>query len=124
MLVLTRRVSESLIINHDIEITILGVQGTSGKHIRIGIEAPKEVTVHRKEVELRESGKEPTPPVYQKTSLNVYKVHCYEEFVRQLKEGDYSRDIANDMCDFCTLTIEGLIVELEEKIAKFNNNQI
>ena len=44
MLILSRRVGESLIIDQDVKVHVLGV---SGNQIRIGIEAPKEVTVHR-----------------------------------------------------------------------------
>lgn len=47
MLVLSRRLEEALIIGDDIKIKILGI---SGNQIRIGIEAPKEVSVHREEV--------------------------------------------------------------------------
>ncbi|MCV2518508.1 MAG: carbon storage regulator CsrA [Candidatus Lightella neohaematopini] len=47
MLILTRRVGETLIINDNITITILSIKGNQ---IRIGINAPKEISVHRKEV--------------------------------------------------------------------------
>ena len=47
MLVLTRRVGESIRIGDDIEVTILEDRG---HQIRVGIEAPKEVPVHRSEV--------------------------------------------------------------------------
>ena len=47
MLILSRRVGESLIIDQDVKVHVLCV---SGNQIRIGIEAPKEVTVHRDEV--------------------------------------------------------------------------
>lgn len=47
MLVLSRRTDEALIIGDDIKITVLGI---SGNQIRIGIAAPKEVSVHREEV--------------------------------------------------------------------------
>ena len=47
MLILTRRVGESLIIGDDIVINILGVKGNQ---IRIGIKAPKEIPVHREEI--------------------------------------------------------------------------
>ena len=47
MLVLTRRINESIKIGDDIEITILSV---SGEQIKIGIEAPKHIEIHRKEV--------------------------------------------------------------------------
>ena len=47
MLIPTRRLGESIQIGDDIRIAFLDIKG---KQIRIGIEAPKEVTVHRKEV--------------------------------------------------------------------------
>jgi carbon storage regulator len=47
MLILTRRLGESIQIGNDIRITFLDIKG---KQIRIGIEAPKEVIVHREEV--------------------------------------------------------------------------
>jgi len=50
MLVLSRRLDETLIIGDDIKITVLGI---SGNQIRLGIAAPKEISVHREEVYLR-----------------------------------------------------------------------
>lgn len=47
MLILTRKVGESILIGDDIRITTLGIQG---RQIRIGISAPNEVTVHREEI--------------------------------------------------------------------------
>lgn len=47
MLILTRRVGESLIIGDDVTVNILGVKGNQ---IRIGVDAPKEVPVHREEI--------------------------------------------------------------------------
>ena len=49
MLVLTRKINESIMIGNDIEITILAVDG---EQIKIGINAPKNVDIHRKEVYL------------------------------------------------------------------------
>lgn len=47
MLILTRRVGESLIIGDDVVVNILGVKGNQ---VRIGVDAPKEVSVHREEI--------------------------------------------------------------------------
>lgn len=51
MLVLSRRNNETLVIdNGKIKITVLGI---SGNQVRLGIDAPKDVSVHRQEVQLR-----------------------------------------------------------------------
>ena len=47
MLILTRRVGETLMIGDDVVMTVLGVKGNQ---IRIGIDAPKDVSVHRLEI--------------------------------------------------------------------------
>lgn len=47
MLILTRRVGESLIIGDDVVVNVLGVKGNQ---VRIGVEAPKDVSVHREEI--------------------------------------------------------------------------
>lgn len=50
MLILTRRIGESIVIGDDVFITILGIKGNQ---IRIGLDAPQSTTVHREEVYLR-----------------------------------------------------------------------
>ena len=50
MLILTRRVGESLVIGDDVVVTVLGVKGNQ---VRIGIKAPKHVEVHREEIHNR-----------------------------------------------------------------------
>jgi len=47
MLILTRRVSETLMIGDSVSVTVLGVKGNQ---VRIGINAPKDVSVHREEI--------------------------------------------------------------------------
>lgn len=47
MLILTRKPGESLVINDNIRLTVLGVRGNQ---VRIGVSAPRDVTVHRQEV--------------------------------------------------------------------------
>ncbi len=59
MLALSRKKNEALVINNDIEITILDIRGDQ---VKIGIAAPKEVPVYRKEVyiQIQEANKEAT----------------------------------------------------------------
>ena len=47
MLILTRRVGETLCIGDEVQVTVLGVKGNQ---VRIGVTAPKEVAVHREEI--------------------------------------------------------------------------
>jgi carbon storage regulator len=47
MLILTRRVGETVVIGEDVTVTVLGIKGNQ---VRVGINAPKNVVVHREEV--------------------------------------------------------------------------
>lgn len=47
MLILTRRVGETIVIGDDVVVTVLGIKGNQ---VRIGINAPKDVSVHREEI--------------------------------------------------------------------------
>jgi carbon storage regulator len=60
MLVLTRKINQSIMIGDQIEITVLAV---SGEKVRIGIEAPRDISVFRQEVlDTMEEGEDPKPP--------------------------------------------------------------
>lgn len=50
MLILTRKIGEKIMIGNDVEMAILGIKGNQ---VRIGIEAPKGIPVHREEIYLR-----------------------------------------------------------------------
>ena len=47
MLILTRRIGETIVINDNITVTVLGVKGNQ---VRLGFNAPDEVSIHRKEI--------------------------------------------------------------------------
>ncbi len=62
MLVLSRKKNESIVINNDITIVVVEIRGDK---VRLGVEAPKEVPVHRREVydaiKRNEAGESPAP---------------------------------------------------------------
>ena len=59
MLILTRRVGETLMIGDDITVTVLGVKGNQ---VRVGVNAPKDVAVHREEIYQRIQQDPEAPP--------------------------------------------------------------
>jgi carbon storage regulator len=62
MLILTRRIGETLMVGDEVTVTVLGVKGNQ---VRIGVNAPKDVAVHREEIYERikqEQVNEPLPP--------------------------------------------------------------
>ena len=64
MLILTRRVGETLMVGNDVTVTVLGVKGNQ---VRVGINAPKAVPVHREEIYVRiqrehEAASQSAPP--------------------------------------------------------------
>ena len=60
MLVLSRRKSEAIVIGHGIVVTVLAIKG---KTVRLGIDAPAEVSVHREEVQKRIEFETPPLPI-------------------------------------------------------------
>lgn len=58
MLILTRKIGESLLIGDDVEITVLSIRGNQ---VKIGVKAPKDIAVHREEIyqRIQQSQNEP-----------------------------------------------------------------
>ncbi|MEZ5476367.1 MAG: carbon storage regulator CsrA [Thiolinea sp.] len=65
MLILTRRVGETLMIGDDVSVTVLGVKGNQ---VRLGINAPRDVAVHREEIYERINQESAEPVIIEENS--------------------------------------------------------
>ena len=74
MLVLSRKRNESIIINDDITIVVVEIRGDK---VRLGVEAPKEMPVHRNEVyeAIRRNQPQPEPPTTQASDEHQQGAH-------------------------------------------------
>lgn len=72
MLALTRKKGESIIVGNNVEIVVLGIQG---EQVRLGFIAPKDITIHRKEIyeQIMEENKEASSNI-NLSALNKFKI--------------------------------------------------
>ncbi len=71
MLILTRKVGETVMVGDNVSVTVLGVKGNQ---VRVGINAPKDVSVHRKEIYTRIHQDDESPPEFIQETLHAQKI--------------------------------------------------
>jgi len=88
MLILTRRVGETIVIGDDVIVTVLGIKGNQ---VRIGINAPKDVSVHREEIYQRIQQEKNTTPKLEEPAP-VAPVAAPTTTVRKKRESKIDKD--------------------------------
>lgn len=90
MLILTRRVGETIVIGDDVIVTVLGIKGNQ---VRIGINAPKDVSVHREEIYQRiQQEKNTTPKQEEPAPVAAAPVAAPTTTVRKKRESKVDKD--------------------------------
>ncbi len=69
MLILTRRIGETLMVGDEVTVTVLGVKGNQ---VRIGVKAPKHVSVHREEIYERIQAEQGGAPMPERSQDKIY----------------------------------------------------
>ena len=89
MLILTRRVGETIVIGDDVIVTVLGIKGNQ---VRIGINAPKDVTVHREEIYQRIQQEKSTSPKQEEPAAPAPTATVRKKRESKLDKGENNKE--------------------------------